>query len=422
MGKGGQHVPAPAPSYEPVETKLVEWKSPYDPKDPNGKLPTRGDLKAVIPSHCFERSYFWSVYYVFRDTAWAVGCVYVTSQFNSTDMPSTILNFNLWVLGWTAYSFCMGTIVFGHWVLAHECGHGAFSPSETFNDIVGFVLHQSLLVPYFAWKHTHAKHHRRTNHLVDGETHVPRDKGDVGLADNGECRGFFSVLHEALGDNGYATVTLLLYFLFGWPAYLLGFRAKESLTHDGKPLDGAIADHFRPNSPLFPENLYWKIMASTVAQIGLTGGLLYAGQFHYGHLPVFLWYWTPYIVVNVWLVMYTWLHHTNSSVPHYGSDDWTWMKGALATVDRPYGIFDFFHHRIGSTHVVHHVFHELPWYHAYEATAAVKAYLKPMGLYNYDPTPIPLAMWKVVKECHYVDSRKGIQYYKSFPAKKSKQL
>lgn len=61
----------------------------------------------------------------------------------------------------------------GLWVIAHECGHGAFSDSELINDIVGLPLHSFLLVPYFGWKYTHAKHHKYTNHLIHGETHVP---------------------------------------------------------------------------------------------------------------------------------------------------------------------------------------------------------------------------------------------------------
>ena len=82
----------------------------------------------------------------------------------------------------------------GLWVIAHECGHGfsyfpiiiymykdiycniinsAFSDSELVNDIVGLSLHSFLLVPYFGWKYTHAKHHKYTNHLIHGETHVP---------------------------------------------------------------------------------------------------------------------------------------------------------------------------------------------------------------------------------------------------------
>lgn len=57
----------------------------------------------------------------------------------------------------------------------------------------------------------------------------------------------------------------------------------------------------------------------------------------------------------------------------------------------------------------------------YEATEAVKNYLEPMGLYNYDPTPVPLAMWKVARECHYIEGYQGVQYYKSLPSKTTKK-
>jgi len=39
----------------------------------------------------------------------------------------------------------------GVWVIAHECGHQAFSNSQLINDTVGFILHSCLLVPYFSW-------------------------------------------------------------------------------------------------------------------------------------------------------------------------------------------------------------------------------------------------------------------------------
>ena len=100
-------------------------------------------------------------------------------------------------------------------------------------------------------------------------------------------------------------------------------------------------------------------------------------------------------------------------MPLYGPDEWTWVRGALSTVDRPYGIFDFFHHKIGSTHVAHHLFHEIPFYEADRATHAIKAFLEPKGLYNYDRTPWYLAMWRIAKRCHYIDGLDGIQYYKS---------
>lgn len=398
---------------KPVIRQHGAWVSSYNPKVHQEPIPSVGEIKAVIPTHCFKRSYFWSTYYVFRDTAWAAGCVYIASQCLSTTVPSNPMDLIQWLVGWNVYIFSMGTILFGHWILGHECGHGAFSESESYNDFWGFILHQAVLVPYYAWKYSHAKHHRRVNHLVDGESHVPSEKMDVGLSDSNERTGFMAILHETTGDDGFAAVKLVFYLLIGYPMYLLGLGSTGKLAFDGKPLDGAIPDHYRPDSKMFPKKLYWKIFASTAAQLGLIAGLLYAGQFHCGHLAVFLWYWAPYLVVNGWLVVYTWLHHTHASVPHYGNEDWTWVKGALATIDRPYGIFDFFHHRIGSTHVVHHLFHELPWYNAYEATDAVKAFLEPKGLYNYDPTPIPLAMWRVANECHYVENREGVQYFKS---------
>jgi omega-6 fatty acid desaturase / acyl-lipid omega-6 desaturase (Delta-12 desaturase) len=423
MGKGGQRVVVAPKKSSVVEANdataqsnaSAVWKSPYDPrKSTNAPLPKISDIKAVIPAHCFERSYVKSIYYTLRDTAWAVACVYGTSRILSTELPAAnVTDIALWILGWNLYAFGMGTIMFGPWILGHECGHGAFSPNQTFNDIFGFVLHHIVLVPYFAWQYSHAKHHRRVNHLVDGESHVPSDKEDIGLTGKNERFSYLAILHEAFGDSGFAAFRLGFYLLAGYPIYLFGWGSTGRLAHDGTPLGDKIPDHYRPGSPMFPAKVYGKILLSTLAQCGIVGGLLYAGQYHYGHLAVFLWFWAPYLWVNAWLVIYTWLHHTDASVPHYGTEEWTWLKGALATIDRPYGIFDYFHHRIGSTHVVHHLFHELPWYHAYEATAAVKAYLEPLGLYNYDPTPFPIAMWRLANDCHYVESREGIQYYKS---------
>lgn len=50
------------------------------------------------------------------------------------------------------------------------------------------------------------------------------------------------------------------------------------------------------------------------------------------------------------------------------------MRGGLSTIDRDYGIFNKIHHDIG-THVVHHLFPQIPHYHLCEATEAVKPVL-----------------------------------------------
>ncbi len=52
---------------------------------------------------------------------------------------------------WPAYWFCQGVVCTGIWVVAHECGHGAFSSYTWLNDAVGLVFHSCLLVPYYSW-------------------------------------------------------------------------------------------------------------------------------------------------------------------------------------------------------------------------------------------------------------------------------
>lgn len=391
------------------------WKSKYNPLDPNApKLPSKGEIKACIPKECFDRSLVHSLYFVLRDTVMAAALVYATSQALDTSLPALdALEITKWIVGWNFYAFWMGTILTGHWVLAHECGHGAFSNNQTINDIVGYIIHQAQLVPYFAWQYTHAKHHRRTNHLTDGESHVPGTAAEQGLGKNKEREAAYAALHEALGDGAFAVFQLFTHLVLGWPLYLLGMASTGRLAHDGSPVeDGEFIDHFRPNSRMFKPKVRGKIFLSALGEIVVLG-LLMKLSLDYGFLTVGLWYWGPYMWTNFWLVLYTWLQHSDPSVPQYGPEEWTWVRGALSTIDRPYGIFDFFHHKIGSTHVAHHLFHEMPFYKADVATAALKNYLEPKGLYNYDPTPWYLAAWRIAKRCHYVESTEGIQYYKS---------
>jgi len=410
---------------KPLSTKIMEatmekevWRSSYNPLDPNApKLPTKGQIKASIPVHCFERSALHSFYFVLRDSAMAAALVYVTSKCLTTDIPTTLCEALVFVVGWTFYAFWMGTILTGHWVLGHECGHGAFSSSQTLNDIVGFILHQALLVPYFAWQYSHAKHHRRTNNLVDGESHVPSTKEEIGLK---EVHTDYAALFDHIGEDAFAVFQLWTHLAIGWPLYLLGVASTGRLSYTGEKLkEGDVMDHFRPDSKMFPPKMRVKILISTITEIIVLAYLVKL-MFQFGFMPVTLWYFCPYLWSNFWLVLYTWLQHNDPSVPQYGPDEWTWVKGALSTIDRPYGIFDFFHHKIGSTHVAHHLFHEMPFYRADEATAAIKNFLGP--LYNYDPTPWYLAAWRIAKKCHYVDDVNGIQYYKSLEDMKKSKL
>merc|ERR1711966_257046 len=186
--------------------------------------------------------------------------------------------------------------------------------------------------------------------------------GEMGLDEHSHRSGGYAALHEAIGDGPFAMVQIFGHLVVGWPLYLLGVASTGRLGQDGKPLeDGELMDHYRPWSSMFPKKLRFKVALST-AGVLLGWVAIYHAACQYGVLPVTLWYIGPLMWNQAWLVLYTWLQHNDPTVPQYGSDEWTWVKGALSTIDRPYGIFDYFHHKIGSTHVAHHLFHEMPFY------------------------------------------------------------
>jgi omega-6 fatty acid desaturase (delta-12 desaturase) len=345
------------------------------------RYPTKREVLAVIPKECFDRSLFRSSLSLFLSLAMTLG----SGALAYACIP---LSWS-WLPAWIAYAIVAGTAGTGCWVVAHECGHRAFAKYNWLQDAIGYCLHSGLLVPYFSWQRSHAVHHARTNHLDFDETHVPlRDTTPGGAA--------WRRWQETFGDEAFAIIVIVLRFLVGWPLYLL-----TGVT--GGPARG-LTNHFWPGWPfstaLFPGEWRRKVWLSdigVVVMLGLLGWWTYSA----GFLPVLAVYAGPYLVVNVWLVLYTWLQHTDVDIPHFDDEDWTWVKGAFMTVDRPYGgILDFMHHHIGSTHVAHHMDARIPHYHAVKATRALRENFP--DLYRHDPTPIPKALWRVATRCQVV--------------------
>ena len=391
-------VAAPAP--EPMEVMSSALSEEGRVENQNGMryrpldaLPTRKEVIAAIPEHCFKKDTAKSMMYAAISTGLTIAC----GLFGYFFIPLKLA----FLPAWIAYALVTGTVATGAWVVAHECGHGAFSDNRTLQDAVGYALHSALLVPYFSWQRSHAIHHANTNHLEEGETHVPavagNPKGDFGLS-----------LKQKLGEPLWTAFNSVVVLLFGWPAYLIAGAS-------GGPVRGAT-NHFWPwageqgRHSLFPGGWKKKVLFSDVGVLAVLGALAYWAYAAGSVLPVLALYVGPYLVTNAWLVGYTWLQHTDVDIAQYTGSDWNWVRGAFLTVDRPYGpVFDFLHHRIGSTHVAHHVDHSIPHYNALEATEALKKAFP--DLYLYDPTPVHEALWRVAAKCIAVKpSGKGGMY------------
>ena len=366
----------------------------------NKDIPSIKEFQNVIPAQYLKCNTKTSLRYLFQSTFIQAIVIVI-----GLSIPFTPKMIPIWIL----YALISGTTAMGFWVIAHECGHGAYSQNKALETITGYLLHSLLLVPYFSWQRSHAIHHRFTNNITNGETHVPLVINGDGVSEKvgGENELSFS---KSIGRRNYGILQLILHLIFGWPAYLL------SGSTGG--LKYGTSNHFWPTKPfskaLWPSIWARKVWLSDIGVVITTITIFYS-IIKYGLFPVIAIYIGPLLVVNGWLVIYTWLHHTDSDVPHLSNTDFKFMRGAFLSIDRPYGkILDFLHHNIGSSHVVHHVCPTIPHYHAKKATVLIKKAFKKAYLYN--PDPIHKALWNVACNCIAVKSQRkeGTYIWQSF--------
>jgi fatty acid desaturase len=359
------------------------------------RYPTKAELLRVLPTELMD----FHPLKAWGSLGLSVG-LSVLGYGIGTQIPLQIWAFPLWII----YGIITGTVAMGCWVIAHECGHNAFHPNRRLEGAIGFVLHSLLLVPYFTWARSHAVHHAHCNHLEEGETHVPpRAESHSGRITES--------LRVRLGLPLFGCVSLFSHLVIGWPLYLF-------LGTTGGEVYGRPTSHFWNGSmfaqgkrPLFPRPFRGLMMRSNLGILLVLLALAWL-SFEFSIARVLCVYGLPYIVINFWLVTYTWLQHTDVVIPHFSSEHWTWAKGALQTVDRPYGpLLNLLHHGIGSTHVCHHVNSRIPHYNAWRGNALLKRHFP--ELVRYDHTPIHQALWRIACRCAAVRrcSRDGAYYY-----------
>ncbi|KAI0035190.1 fatty acid desaturase-domain-containing protein [Vararia minispora EC-137] len=389
------------------------------------------DLLSSIPEHCFKRSAFKSSLYIVFDVV-VIAAIHKTTVYAEQFITPAYLSFPhpalytaAWVSLWALYGFFTGLFATGLWVIAHECGHQAFSESKRINNFVGWVLHSMLGVPYHSWRITHAKHHASTAHMTQDQVFVPKTRSELGLPkfnpDGEDLAGsrvteeVMRELREAIGDSPLgATIGFFSYLLVGWPMYLIRNASGQKRYPKG-------TNHFRPGAVMFRPDQHDQIIISDVGIIlwvlGVCGAI-----YQYGFADVFRLYLQAYLWVNHWLVLITFLQHTDPLLPHYRAPEFTFVRGALATFDRsllgelgPIGAWlgAVATHGISETHVAHHVASKIPHYNAWEATYALRRRLEQEGITLQGRPGGWGEMYRVFRECRFVEDEGNIIFYKN---------
>ena len=373
---------------------------------PSADLPLR-EIRESIPAHYFERPMLTSAYYVARDIAQGVLTAYVMYHYGIMAMNKAIavtdahfgagsyeaigVSWLIKLLVWNVFWFVQGLNGTGIWVMAHECGHQAFSNYRVVNDMVGWFLHSALLVPYHSWRISHGNHHKHTNHLTKDTVFVPESKDKA------------SPVSEAINESPIVSTFMIIVMLtLGWPGYLLANMAGQKYSRR--------ANHFEPSSPLFRPADASDIVFSDFGVILALGAVGYAVHV-FSFVNVFCWYLAPYLWVNAWLVFITYMQHTDIRLPHYADSEWNFVRGAVATVDRNYGFMvNWWLHHINDSHAVHHLFSQMPFYHAIKVT---RNHIRDIlgDAYLTDNRSLFTALMESWTECRYVVPTDGVSVF-----------
>ncbi|KAI8557307.1 hypothetical protein RHMOL_Rhmol04G0000500 [Rhododendron molle] len=348
--------------------------------DPSAPPPFKiAEIRAAIPEHCWVKDPWKSLSYVIWDVLVVFGLAVVAIYFN---------NWAVWPLYWAA----QGTMFWALFVLGHDCGHGSFSNSPLLNCVVGHLLHSSILVPYHGWRISHRMHHQNHGNVEHDEAWAPITEGR----------------YKSLDIKVKILRFKMPFPLFAQPIYLW----------TGTP--GKKRSQFNPYSSLFHPDERMYVITSTICW-ALMVGLIYYLTKLIGLVEMLKIYGVPLMVFVMWFDFVTYLHHHGheQKLPWYRGKEWSYLRGGLTTVDRDYGMLNSIHHDIG-THVVHHLFPQIPHYHLVEATKAAKPVL---GEYYREPRkspgPIPFHLYsymaRSVHEDNYVSDTGEVVYYQSDP-------
>ncbi|KAJ3567933.1 hypothetical protein NP233_g6047 [Leucocoprinus birnbaumii] len=306
---------------------------------------TVADIRTAIPKHLYEKSTLKGCYYFARDIlctavlyslATKIDPLFTsTSSFPTSGLIASSTQQTLVIaarcLTWCLYFHWQGIAFAGLWCLGHEAGHGTLSTYSWVNTSFGFVLHT-----------------KATMSMERDENYVPRTRSEYNLPPQGKAQPMdYEEIFEEMPL--FTLGRMVLMQLLGMQSYLL----HNSM---GSPMYPPGTNHFSPSSPLFKPHERRGIIASDIG-LGVMACLLGMFYNHVGLAAFVKLYVVPYLLANHWIVMLTYLHHSDPTIPHYRNKEWSFLRGALATVDRPFlgWVGRYFLHNVSHDHDTHHL-------------------------------------------------------------------
>ncbi|KAJ3345261.1 hypothetical protein HDU91_007409 [Kappamyces sp. JEL0680] len=251
---------------------------------------TLKQVRDCIPKHCWERNTLVSLSYVALDLSMITALCVFASQIHVLPQLAQ-------PLAWVFYWVMQGIVGVGIWILAHECGHGAFSDYTLLNHCVGWVLHSMVLIPFFSWKYSHAKHHKATGHYAKDMVFVPTSRRET-------IGRFGSVVSSAPAhrlDEGdqHVDQTPIESFLFIMGILVFGFPLYLLKNLGGQDYGGKWVSHYFPNAPIFEPHQARGVVISNIGLllwIGIQVGL----GIQFGWMTPVAYFVIPWIQVNMW--------------------------------------------------------------------------------------------------------------------------
>ncbi|KAG7096068.1 hypothetical protein E1B28_006748 [Marasmius oreades] len=390
-------------------------RTPFVPPDI-----TLSEVHAVVPQHLRSKDTLKGLSVVARDVFLAFS-LYTLSEYipTTSSFLAQRIHDTLWLQSlfkwslWATYWQCQGILFTSLWCLSHESSHGNLSSRGWINDGVGFCLHTSLLVPYFPWKSSHIAHHKATVSLERDTVFVPPTRSHFKLPPEAVART--KDYHEILEETPiYTFYRMFLMQIFGLLFYFV-FDAR------GSPKHPPGTNHFNPYSTIFKPRERIGVVASDAGLLAMIA-LLYLWSRNVGFGQLARIYLLPWLLTNHWIVMLTYLHHADPTVPYYRRGAWTFLRGALATVDRPLlgWIGRVFFHNVSHNHVSHHIFSDIPFYNQPEVTARIRTVLK--DHYNFDSTNTFRALYRTFTQCEFVEDEGDVVFYKNREGKPAREV